>query len=84
MVTSLAYTHHGRLYLAQEGVIDQISNIIVGADSDPFSTFYLPGKKYRCCLGDDVFHFCVTSDRGGQRFSLEPTDSLWMMPVAPS
>ncbi|KAM8941345.1 LOW QUALITY PROTEIN: 26S proteasome non-ATPase regulatory subunit 5-like [Lycaon pictus] len=43
MVTSLAYTHHGRQYLAQEGVIDQISNIIVGADSDPFSTFYLPG-----------------------------------------
>ncbi|XP_077769246.1 26S proteasome non-ATPase regulatory subunit 5 isoform X2 [Canis aureus] len=43
MVTSLAYTHHGRQYLAQEGVIDQISNIIVGADSDPFSSFYLPG-----------------------------------------
>ncbi|EDL08628.1 proteasome (prosome, macropain) 26S subunit, non-ATPase, 5, isoform CRA_b, partial [Mus musculus] len=43
MVTSLAYTHHGRQYLAQEGVIDQISNIIVGADSDPFSGFYLPG-----------------------------------------
>nr|XP_054092397.1 26S proteasome non-ATPase regulatory subunit 5 [Callithrix jacchus] len=46
MVTSLAYTHHGRQYLAQEGVIDQISNIIVGADSDPFSSFYLPGKKF--------------------------------------
>lgn len=43
MVTSLAYTHHGRQYLAQEGVIEQISNIIVGADSDPFSGFYLPG-----------------------------------------
>ncbi|XP_006865731.1 PREDICTED: 26S proteasome non-ATPase regulatory subunit 5 isoform X1 [Chrysochloris asiatica] len=43
MVTSLAHTHHGRQYLAQEGVIDQISNIIVGADSDPFSSFYLPG-----------------------------------------
>ncbi|XP_049751399.1 26S proteasome non-ATPase regulatory subunit 5 [Elephas maximus indicus] len=43
MVTSLAYTHHGRQYLAQEGVIEQISNIIVGADSDPFSSFYLPG-----------------------------------------
>uniref|UniRef100_A0A8C6DXS1 26S proteasome non-ATPase regulatory subunit 5 n=1 Tax=Moschus moschiferus TaxID=68415 RepID=A0A8C6DXS1_MOSMO len=43
MVTSLAYTHHGRQYLAQEGVIDQISNIIVGADADPFSSFYLPG-----------------------------------------
>ncbi|XP_044776279.1 26S proteasome non-ATPase regulatory subunit 5 isoform X2 [Neomonachus schauinslandi] len=43
MVTSLAYTHHGRQYLAQEGVIDQISNIIVGAESDPFSSFYLPG-----------------------------------------
>ncbi|XP_044517440.1 26S proteasome non-ATPase regulatory subunit 5 isoform X1 [Gracilinanus agilis] len=43
MVTSLAHTHHGRQYLAQEGVIDQISNIIVGADLDPFSSFYLPG-----------------------------------------
>ncbi|NP_001069161.1 26S proteasome non-ATPase regulatory subunit 5 [Bos taurus] len=43
MVTSLACTHHGRQYLAQEGVIDQISNIIVGADADPFSSFYLPG-----------------------------------------
>nr|KAF6486786.1 proteasome 26S subunit, non-ATPase 5 [Rousettus aegyptiacus] len=43
MVTSLAHTHHGRQYLAQEGIIDQISNIIVGADSDPFSSFYLPG-----------------------------------------
>ncbi|XP_006890754.1 PREDICTED: 26S proteasome non-ATPase regulatory subunit 5 isoform X2 [Elephantulus edwardii] len=43
MVTSLAHTYHGRQYLAQEGVIDQISNIIVGADSDPFSSFYLPG-----------------------------------------
>lgn len=45
MVTSLAYTHHGRQYLAQEGVIEQISNIIVGADSDPFSGFYLPGES---------------------------------------
>ncbi|XP_049629027.1 26S proteasome non-ATPase regulatory subunit 5 [Suncus etruscus] len=43
MVTSLAQSHHGRQYLAQEGVIDQISNIIVGAESDPFSSFYLPG-----------------------------------------
>ncbi|EHB01839.1 26S proteasome non-ATPase regulatory subunit 5 [Heterocephalus glaber] len=43
MVTSLAYTPHGRQFLAQEGVIDQISNIIVGADSDPFFSFYLPG-----------------------------------------
>ncbi|KFO24120.1 26S proteasome non-ATPase regulatory subunit 5 [Fukomys damarensis] len=43
MVTLLAFTPHGRQYLAQEGVIDQISNIIVGADSDPFFSFYLPG-----------------------------------------
>ncbi|XP_028919524.1 26S proteasome non-ATPase regulatory subunit 5 [Ornithorhynchus anatinus] len=43
MVTSLAHTPHGRQYLAQEGIIDKISNIIVGADSDPFSSFYLPG-----------------------------------------
>ncbi|NXA49812.1 PSMD5 ATPase, partial [Nothocercus julius] len=43
MVTSLAYTAHGRQYLAQQGVIDKISNIIIGAESDPFSGFYLPG-----------------------------------------
>ncbi|XP_063000854.1 26S proteasome non-ATPase regulatory subunit 5 [Elgaria multicarinata webbii] len=43
MVTSLAHTHHGRQYLAQQGIIDKISNIIIGADSDPFSSFYLPG-----------------------------------------
>ncbi|GCB74623.1 hypothetical protein scyTo_0003714 [Scyliorhinus torazame] len=33
---------HGRQYLAQQGTIDRISNMIVGADSDPFSGFYLP------------------------------------------
>ncbi|NXD30766.1 PSMD5 ATPase, partial [Spelaeornis formosus] len=43
MVTSLAHTAHGRQYLAQQGVIDRISNIILGAESDPFSSFYLPG-----------------------------------------
>uniref|UniRef100_A0A8C7DXH9 26S proteasome non-ATPase regulatory subunit 5 n=1 Tax=Naja naja TaxID=35670 RepID=A0A8C7DXH9_NAJNA len=43
MVTSLAHTQHGRQYLAQQGIIDKISNIIIGADSDPFSGFYLPG-----------------------------------------
>ncbi|KAF1537155.1 26S proteasome non-ATPase regulatory subunit 5, partial [Eudyptula albosignata] len=43
MVTSLAHTPHGRQYLAQQGIIDKISNIIVGAESDPFSGFYLPG-----------------------------------------
>ncbi|CAH2316680.1 26S proteasome non-ATPase regulatory subunit 5 [Pelobates cultripes] len=43
MITSLASTLHGRQYLLQQGVIDKISNMIVGADSDPFSGFYLPG-----------------------------------------
>ncbi|KAG9468657.1 26S proteasome non-ATPase regulatory subunit 5 [Eleutherodactylus coqui] len=43
MVTALAGTLHGRQYLAQQGIIDKISNLIVGADSDPFSGFYLPG-----------------------------------------
>ncbi|XP_053229622.1 26S proteasome non-ATPase regulatory subunit 5 isoform X1 [Podarcis raffonei] len=43
MVTSLAHIYHGRQYLAQQGIIDKISNIIIGADSDPFSSFYLPG-----------------------------------------
>ncbi|XP_040261962.1 26S proteasome non-ATPase regulatory subunit 5 [Bufo bufo] len=43
MVSALAGTLHGRQYLARQGTIDKISNLIVGADSDPFSGFYLPG-----------------------------------------
>ncbi|XP_072285447.1 26S proteasome non-ATPase regulatory subunit 5 [Pyxicephalus adspersus] len=43
MVTSLASTLHGRQYLARQGIIDKISNMILGADSDPFSGLYLPG-----------------------------------------
>ncbi|XP_075435060.1 26S proteasome non-ATPase regulatory subunit 5 [Ascaphus truei] len=43
MVTALAATVHGRQYLEQQGVIDKISNMILGADSDPFAGFYLPG-----------------------------------------
>ncbi|KAF2987217.1 hypothetical protein EK904_010219 [Melospiza melodia maxima] len=43
MVTALAHSPQGRQYLAQQGVIDRISNIILGAQSDPFSSFYLPG-----------------------------------------
>ncbi|XP_056409161.1 LOW QUALITY PROTEIN: 26S proteasome non-ATPase regulatory subunit 5 [Hyla sarda] len=43
MVTSLSGTLHGRQYLAQQGVIDKISNLIVGADADPLSGLYLPG-----------------------------------------
>ncbi|KAM4696526.1 26S proteasome non-ATPase regulatory subunit 5 [Rhinophrynus dorsalis] len=43
MVTALASTLHGRQYLAQQGILDKISNMILGADSDPFSGFYLPG-----------------------------------------
>ncbi|XP_051893374.1 26S proteasome non-ATPase regulatory subunit 5 [Pristis pectinata] len=42
MITILAQSQHGRQYLAQQGVIDRISNMIIGADSDPFSGFYLP------------------------------------------
>ncbi|XP_043576368.1 26S proteasome non-ATPase regulatory subunit 5 isoform X1 [Chiloscyllium plagiosum] len=42
MVTGLAQSQHGRQYLAQQGIIDRISNMIIGAESDPFSGFYLP------------------------------------------
>ncbi|XP_048415037.1 26S proteasome non-ATPase regulatory subunit 5 [Stegostoma tigrinum] len=42
MVTGLAQSQHGRQYLAQQGTIDRISNMIIGAESDPFSGFYLP------------------------------------------
>nr|XP_006640599.1 PREDICTED: 26S proteasome non-ATPase regulatory subunit 5 [Lepisosteus oculatus] len=43
MVTTLAQSQHGRQYLAQQGIVDKISNMITGAESDPFSGFYLPG-----------------------------------------
>lgn len=43
MVTTLAHSQHGRLYLAQQGIMDKISNMIIGAESDPFSSLYLPG-----------------------------------------
>uniref|UniRef100_A0A8C5MHE8 26S proteasome non-ATPase regulatory subunit 5 n=1 Tax=Leptobrachium leishanense TaxID=445787 RepID=A0A8C5MHE8_9ANUR len=43
MITSLASSAHGRRYLLKQGIIDKISNMILGADSDPFSGFYLPG-----------------------------------------
>ncbi|XP_075041763.1 26S proteasome non-ATPase regulatory subunit 5 [Mixophyes fleayi] len=42
-VTMLAGSLHGRQYLAQQGILDKISNMILGADSDPFSGLYLPG-----------------------------------------
>ncbi|XP_018605909.2 26S proteasome non-ATPase regulatory subunit 5 [Scleropages formosus] len=43
MVTTLAHSQHGRQYLAEQGIMDKISNMIIGAESDPFSDFYLPG-----------------------------------------
>lgn len=43
MVTALAQSSHGRQHLAQQGVMDKISNMIRGADTEPFSSLYLPG-----------------------------------------
>lgn len=43
MVTTLAHSQHGRQYLAQQGIMDKISNMIRGADTDSFSSLYLPG-----------------------------------------
>ncbi|RXN31009.1 26S proteasome non-ATPase regulatory subunit 5 [Labeo rohita] len=42
MVTNLAQSEHGRQYLAQQGIMDKISNMIIAAESDPFSSLYLP------------------------------------------
>lgn len=47
MVTTLAHSQHGRQYLAQQGIMDKISNMIRGADTDPFSSLYLPGKSVK-------------------------------------
>lgn len=47
MVTSLAQSQHGRQYLAQQGIMDKISNMIRGAETDPFSSLYLPGGCIR-------------------------------------
>uniref|UniRef100_A0A8C2XBR0 26S proteasome non-ATPase regulatory subunit 5 n=1 Tax=Cyclopterus lumpus TaxID=8103 RepID=A0A8C2XBR0_CYCLU len=43
MVTTLAHSQHGRQYLAQQGIMDKLSNMIRGAETDPFSSLYLPG-----------------------------------------
>ncbi|XP_061732662.1 26S proteasome non-ATPase regulatory subunit 5 [Nerophis ophidion] len=43
MVTTVAHTQHGRQYLAQQGIMDKISNMIKGAETDPLSSLYLPG-----------------------------------------
>ncbi|CAL1567716.1 unnamed protein product [Knipowitschia caucasica] len=43
MVTTLAQSLHGRQFLTHEGIMDQISNMIRGAETDPFSSLYLPG-----------------------------------------
>lgn len=43
MVTLLAESQHGRQYLSQQGIMDKISNMIIAAESDPFSSLYLPG-----------------------------------------
>ncbi|XP_077050451.1 26S proteasome non-ATPase regulatory subunit 5 [Siphateles boraxobius] len=43
MVTNLAQSQHGRQYLAQQGIMDKISNMIIAAESDALSSLYLPG-----------------------------------------
>ncbi|KAL6110729.1 psmd5 [Pungitius sinensis] len=43
MVTTLAQSQHGRQYLTQQGIMDKISNMIRGAETDPLSSLYLPG-----------------------------------------
>lgn len=50
MVTSLARSEHGRQYLAQQGIMDKFSNMIRGADTDPFSSLYLPGESQEVSL----------------------------------
>ncbi|KAG7241196.1 hypothetical protein INR49_025939 [Caranx melampygus] len=50
MVTTLAHSQHGRQYLAQQGIMDKISNMIRGAETDPFSSLYLPGEKFKAVL----------------------------------
>ncbi|TKS84789.1 26S proteasome non-ATPase regulatory subunit 5 [Collichthys lucidus] len=52
MVTTLAHSQHGRQYLAQQGIMDKISNMIRGADTDPFSSLYLPGKSVKAFFGN--------------------------------
>ncbi|KAJ0012982.1 hypothetical protein NQD34_017316 [Periophthalmus magnuspinnatus] len=43
MVTHLAQSLHGRQFLTNQGIMNQISNMIRGAETDPFSSLYLPG-----------------------------------------
>ncbi|KAG7498946.1 26S proteasome non-ATPase regulatory subunit 5 [Solea senegalensis] len=43
MVTTLAHSQHGRQYLAQQGIMEKLSNMIIGSEADSFSSLYLPG-----------------------------------------
>ncbi|XP_069025467.1 26S proteasome non-ATPase regulatory subunit 5 [Embiotoca jacksoni] len=43
MVTALAHSPHGRQHLSQQGIMDKLSNMIRGAETDPLSSLYLPG-----------------------------------------
>jgi hypothetical protein len=52
MVTGLAQSQHGRQHLAQQGVMDKISNMIKGANTDPCSSLYLPGESQMVGLSD--------------------------------
>ncbi|XP_063066936.1 26S proteasome non-ATPase regulatory subunit 5 isoform X2 [Engraulis encrasicolus] len=42
-VTHLAEFQHGRQYLSQQGTMERLSNMIIAAEQDPFSSLYLPG-----------------------------------------
>ncbi|XP_077442488.1 26S proteasome non-ATPase regulatory subunit 5 [Vanacampus margaritifer] len=43
MVTTIAQTQHGRKYLHGHGVMNKIAGMIRTADTDPFSSLYVPG-----------------------------------------
>ncbi|CAB1318227.1 unnamed protein product, partial [Coregonus sp. 'balchen'] len=68
MVTTLSHSQHGRQYLAQQGIMDKISNMITGAESDPFSSFYLPAfqnKVFEMALDPDPVMTGVALDTLG-------------------
>ncbi len=46
LLKDLAVTHHGLVYLEQEGVVARLEEMICSVDSNPLVGLLLPGKCY--------------------------------------
>ena len=45
LLKDLALTHHGIVFLEQEGITDRLEEMLSRVDSDPLMSFLLPGTS---------------------------------------